>query len=133
MTKTVSILITATLGGEDAPTVAEQEALLLRYIHNSSALLTEKYGIGLTYDVGAASAPHLVEGKAPVGASNGKPRGPRLTPEVVQQIANSPDGWAKAAASAGYTSAGIRGAAERFGIELPGVRKRANGADHNAA
>ena len=137
MTKTVSILLTATLNGEDAPTVAEQEATLLRLIHSIAELLPEKYGIDLTYDVGATAALQPAKERAqPAGASNGKTRGLRLTAERVYEFIAAPEGWAKASGAAGYTTAGIRQAADRFGIELPGVRKRTpldNGVDHHAA
>lgn len=134
MTKTVLISLTATLNGEDAPTIAEQEALLLRLIHSTSELLAEKYGIGLTYDVGAAAAPQPAKERRP--ASDGKTRGPRLTAERVREFVAAPEGWVKASADAGYSAAGIRQAADRFNIELPGVRKRApidNGLDHHVA
>ena len=135
-TKTVSIILTATLNGEDAPTVAEQKALLLRLIHNSAGLLTEKYGIGLTYDVGAAAAPQpAMERAQPASASDGKTRGPRLTAERVREFIDAPEGWKKASVAAGYTPAGIRQAADRFNIELPGVRKlvsAGNSVDHHA-
>ena len=129
MTKTVSILLAATLNGEDAPTVAEQQAILLRLIHNIAELLPEKYGIGLTYDVGATAA-------RPDADKPAKTRGPRLTAERVHEFVAAPEGWAKASVAAGYTTASIRQAAGRFEIELPSVRKRApagNGVDHHAA
>ena len=137
MTKTVLISLTATLNGEDAPTVAEQEALLLRLIHSTGELLDEKYGIGLTYDVGSAAAPLPSKQQAqPDGGGGGKARSPRLTAERVREFVEAPEGWTKASVGAGYTPAGIRQAADRFNIELPGVRKRApidNGVDHHAA
>ena len=138
MTKTVHISLTATLNGNDAPTVAEQEALLLRLIHSASELLAEKCSIGLTYDVGFAAAPQRAKQQAqPAGASDGKTRGPRLTADRVNEFVAAPEGWVKASADAGYSAAGIRQAADRFNIELPGVRKRAapagNGVDHHVA
>ena len=138
MTKTVLISLTATLNGEDAPTAAEQEALLLRLIHNSAELLAEKYGIGLAYDVGSASAPRQVKERAqPDGAGGGKARSPRLTADRVNEFVAAPEGWVKASADAGYSAAGIRQAADRFDIALPGVRKRAapagNGLDRHVA
>ena len=134
MTKTFSISLTATLNGEDAPTVAEQEALLLRLIHSAGELLDEKYGIGLAYDVGSASAPRQAQ---PDGAGGGKARNPRLTADRVREFVAAPEGWLQSSADAGYTPSGIRQAADRFNIELPGVRKRAapagNGLDRHVA
>ena len=138
MTKTVLISLTATLNGEDAPTIAEQEALLLRLIHSTGELLDEKYGIGLAYDVGSASAPRQEKQQPPpAGAGGGKARSPRLTAERVREFVEAPEGWLQSSADAGYTSAGIRNAADRFDIALPGVRKRAapagNGLDRHVA
>lgn len=116
MTDTITLTLTATFSG-DVPTAAEKRALFLRVVHNVAEALTA-HEIGLTIADG-------VQAVAQDKTAPAKTRGAKLTAERVREIAESPEGWVKAAGIAGYTPAGIRGAAERFGIDLPGVKRRA--------
>ena len=121
MTDTVTLTLTATFSG-DAPTSAEKHALFLRFIYSSVEALAE-HEINLKIDENA-SAPVKDASSAPIKTA--RTRGGKLTAEQVREIAESPDGWVKAAGVAGYSAAGIRGAAARFGIDLPGVRRRSS-------